>query len=148
MPNGQSTLTKCARAEPFLAHVAHLKKCPLFNIRDPRALGLGLGPAGDWVHGPNYDFFQMDRCLWTLDDDPSPPSTGSLTAADLKLGSFVVFENSRKLVDPSLLWLIGRIVKVSHKTSSVTVELWATASHHEDVAFVRDFSSWTWRPSW
>lgn len=58
--SGRSSLIKCTRAEPFLAHVAHLRRCPLFDIEDKRARGIGRGPAGDWVHGPNFDFWHLE----------------------------------------------------------------------------------------
>ena len=106
-----------------------------------------MGPTGDWVEGPNFDFFQVDHCDWTLDgigDDESP----SAAKAALKPGVFVIFENINKWVDPLLFWLVGRVEGITPKTNTVTLWVWGTASHHDSAAFVRDFSKWCWRPSW
>ena len=56
----------------------------------------------------------------------------------------MVFLNKDGWVDPSLLWLIGRVEKVKKESSELTLHLWGTVSQHEKVAYARDFSEWVW----
>ena len=77
-----------ARTEPFLALASALKPCPFFSLAAPEAAGLGAGPDGRWMAGPNRDLYQLDRCITT---DASRPVYVSVE--QLRKGDMVLFLN-------------------------------------------------------